>query len=254
MDKPLREIIREAYPDNERTRFIAEVENAEFNRTSPLDISEQERRERMNIEGAIAGLAFDRQVDYDEPVQRRHLLHLVDKHGVIEDDRRELENQMYIDKLTGLHNGEAFEQAKTHAPAKNGRAYIFMDMDNFRIINKTKGLGWSAGDKALQQAARHLLEISAVHGIHERNVFRLYGDEFVIISSPDVAEEVLADIEETYGDNRTGEQKHVSEHGNAVTSITGVIVKNWKEADNALIAAKSAKKFSGGWSMSDTIM
>ncbi len=242
MDSAKIEAIRESYPNNIRTRTIAEAENIEFNRIQGL--GPEERKERMDIEGALAGLAFDTGIDYGQPENRHMLITLADKFGTHAEERRKLESETYTDSLTGLRNRKAFNQALEHTKSRDDLRYIFMDMDNFGRINKIKGLGWDVGNKALENTADHLRAVANVYDVAERDIFHIHGDEFAMIVPSELADDMLADIEGKYGSEGLGEEVYESEYGRAVTGITGVSVEAWEEAADALNEKKAFKKAS----------
>ena len=86
----------------------------------------------------------------------------------------------YHDTLTGLPNRTLFydrlHQAIAHASrACTGLAILFLDLDNFKVINDTRG--HASGDELLKTVAERL-ELSLRDG---DTLARLGGDEFVIL-------------------------------------------------------------------------
>ncbi|MDD2775062.1 MAG: EAL domain-containing protein [Gallionella sp.] len=97
----------------------------------------------------------------------------------------------YSDTLTGLPNRRLFQDklASAIALTKNTEmsgALLFMDLDNFKSLNDTKG--HAAGDLLLKEVATRLR--SAVRDVD--TVARLGGDEFVVILDDLSKSEVLA--------------------------------------------------------------
>ncbi|MGA0286399.1 MAG: GGDEF domain-containing protein [Phycisphaerales bacterium] len=97
----------------------------------------------------------------------------------------ELRRQALTDELTGVGNRRAFEQtlAKTLADARPRRRPVTLmvfDIDNFKTYNDQHG--HEAGDEVLRETVQ-LLRSTIRRGDH---VFRIGGDEFVVIfSDPD---------------------------------------------------------------------
>ena len=92
----------------------------------------------------------------------------------------EIERLAYYDSLTQLANRRLLLDRLQHAmafSARSGRegALLFLDLDNFKILNDT--LGHDVGDLLLQQVSRRL-----VASVREADtVARLGGDEFVVL-------------------------------------------------------------------------
>lgn len=85
-----------------------------------------------------------------------------------------------FDPVTNLPNRNALNARITQAVARaervnSGLAVLFLDLDNFKIINDT--LGHDAGDELLHQVAARLS--SAIRSAD--TVFRLGGDEFTVL-------------------------------------------------------------------------
>lgn len=164
-------------------------------------------------------------------------------------DEEELEYRATHDMLTGLPNrtllkdrlGQAISSAKRH---KLKAAIIFVDLDNFKIVNDA--LGHSIGDSLLKMvAARFTLLLRSTD-----TLARLGGDEFVIIlpdledidAIPQFLERVLKEISKPY----TIDQHEVNiscslgfsvypDHGKDEETLL-------KNADNAMYQAKEGGK------------
>jgi diguanylate cyclase (GGDEF)-like protein/PAS domain S-box-containing protein len=98
--------------------------------------------------------------------------------------RRELEHelkyQVFHDLLTGLPNRYLFreraEQATAQARSRGTIvAVLFIDMDDFRIVNET--LGYDAGDELLVAAASRICTVTGGAG----TTARLGSDEFALV-------------------------------------------------------------------------
>jgi diguanylate cyclase (GGDEF)-like protein len=90
-----------------------------------------------------------------------------------------LHTQARVDSLTGLPNQVEFAARLAEAVTAAERdglmvAVAFLDLDRFRTVNDV--LGHGAGDKLLQQLAGRLSD-----RFGRRNVFRMAGDEFVLL-------------------------------------------------------------------------
>lgn len=106
--------------------------------------------------------------------------------GIAQDitDRKAAESQIqrlaYFDALTDLPNRRFLMDRLSHAMAATARfprkaALLFVDLDNFKILNDTHG--HLMGDRLLQQVAQRLLA-----NVREGDtVARLGGDEFVVM-------------------------------------------------------------------------
>ena len=87
----------------------------------------------------------------------------------------------YYDVLTGLPNrrllGERLEAelAQAHAGEAGGGALLFIDLDNFKVVNDARG--HATGDALLRQAAARLSALVGEAGM----VARIGGDEFVVL-------------------------------------------------------------------------
>jgi diguanylate cyclase (GGDEF)-like protein/PAS domain S-box-containing protein len=107
----------------------------------------------------------------------------------------EIKNLAFFDPLTGLPNRRLLTDRLKQAFASSARsgqhgALLFIDLDNFKILNDT--LGHDMGDLLLQQAAQRLGSC-----IREGDtVARLGGDEFVIMLE-DLSKNAMEAAEQT---------------------------------------------------------
>ncbi len=102
-----------------------------------------------------------------------------------------IENLAFYDSLTQLPNRQLLHDRLKHALAtsahsdKNG-ALLFLDLDNFKILNDSHG--HDAGDALLRLVAKRL-----THCLHEEDtVSRLGGDEFVVLVEDLSQQEAIA--------------------------------------------------------------
>ena len=114
--------------------------------------------------------------------------------------RKQMEQQLLDlannDPLTGLANRNVFASFQARAMARARRAgnevaVLFLDLDNFKIINDT--LGHDTGDLLLQSVAKRLMDCRRESDL----VVRLGGDEFALIledCSPEGASHVAENI------------------------------------------------------------
>jgi len=110
-------------------------------------------------------------------------------HDISDIKRQEelIKYQAYHDALTGLPNRillkSRIDKAIAHSTRnKNRFGVIFLDLDNFKVINDS--LGHAIGDLLLKEAADRLRRIAR----NDDTVARLGGDEFIILVE-DIADE-----------------------------------------------------------------
>ena len=158
----------------------------------------------------------------------------------------------FYDTLTGLPNRqlllERLQDMLAPAPAADGGALMFIDLDNFKVLNDT--LGHEHGDLLLQQVGGRLRDCVS----EADTVARLGGDEFVVLLQPrpgeaghpatmtaaaqGVAERVLAALGEPYA--LPGTLHHstcsigVTVFGKDAESVSDLL----KQADLAMYQAK----------------
>lgn len=109
----------------------------------------------------------------------RALSHMASETARINRNLDNLEKRANSDPLTGLPNYGAFQDALTEANNNRfyheGIAVLFLDLDNFKRLNDTRG--HHAGDELLKEVANRLLDAVASGNV----VSRIGGDEFVVI-------------------------------------------------------------------------
>jgi len=98
--------------------------------------------------------------------------------------QRKIEQQAYTDFLTGLYNRMCCERdlARQIDQAKKAGttgALLYLDLDDFKHIND--GLGHQYGDVLLKAISNAIMRVRGI----ENNCYRMGGDEFVIVITPD---------------------------------------------------------------------
>jgi len=124
-------------------------------------------------------------VDYvTKPFDPRELLARIARHIRLKDQLQETETRLaevaLEDPLTGLGNRKRFSQhvSTLFGESSNragSHALIFIDIDNFKLINDTKGHG--SGDEALIFLANNLRNVFG----DSDTIYRVGGDEFCVI-------------------------------------------------------------------------
>lgn len=111
--------------------------------------------------------------------------------------QRKIEQQAGTDFLTGLYNRMSCERdlaRQIDEAGKSGRtgAILYLDLDDFKHIND--GLGHQYGDVLLKAISHSLQRIEGLEG----SCYRMGGDEFVVVISPDAYERIDAIMEEIW--------------------------------------------------------
>jgi diguanylate cyclase (GGDEF)-like protein/PAS domain S-box-containing protein len=105
-------------------------------------------------------------------------------------NQRRLDHLAHHDSLTGLPNRlflrTHLEQALQGCSADAGLAVMLLDLDNFKIINDSRG--HNIGDELLVEVSRQLKKFVGSRGL----VARLGGDEFVIVFKDVVRQDAAA--------------------------------------------------------------
>ena len=164
----------------------------------------------------------------------------------------EIQRLAFFDALTGLPNRAHFMQRMTQALTtaqrqRQGGALLFIDLDNFKILNDT--LGHDQGDLLLKSVAQRLS--SCVRAMD--TVARLGGDEFVVLLEQiDAQAEILAEHAHKVGEkilNALSLPHALAGHQYRSTPSIGVVLFDdapttvgelLKQADLAMYQAKTA--------------
>ncbi len=165
--------------------------------------------------------------------------------------QKELKYLAYHDKLTGLRNRDAFYDYldqliyETMRDKKNLSAVLFIDLDNFKVINDS--LGHDYGDLVLQEAAQRMTQSLRKADM----IFRFGGDEFTIVlrgikrewDAASVAEKLISVLSQPYKVKGEVISSITASIGIALIPRDGLdrdtIVKN---ADMAMYAVKNTGK------------
>lgn len=135
----------------------------------------------------------------DGPQGQRHYVGSFFDISTSKANQAEISHLAFYDSLTQLPNRRLFQDRLDHALKISQRtglkgALLFIDLDNFKVINDTKGHG--AGDLVLVEVA-HRLRANVREG---DSVARLGGDEFVVLlDALDCGDEEAASIASQIG-------------------------------------------------------
>jgi len=154
-------------PDDLTTRAQVEADLRDHGRAEPVF---QMRRSDGSFRLVKWALHFDTTVGRCFGIGR----------DITDEDRiaQELHRRATTDELTGLANRATFVEALSEALADGALpSVMFMDLDNFKVINDS--LGHHAGDILLAALGRRLDNLAESE---DSLVGRLGGDEFVVMS------------------------------------------------------------------------
>jgi Amt family ammonium transporter len=126
----------------------------------------------------------------ESSIESEYTLHIRDMTRHVKLQER-LKFLAYSDPLTSLYNRTYLMDALVSSllfatKQKTAVGLLFLDLDNFKIINDT--LGHKAGDELLCEVARRLIAVSDQHDV----IARWGGDEFVFMMTEEVTESRLS--------------------------------------------------------------
>ena len=143
-------------------------------------ISKGESPRAIDIEGIDPGLR-------DIAMQAMRLSGVVEK---LRGDHRSLEESAYVDALTGLANRAAYMRDMDGLWKRRERHTIaFADIDGLKYCNDH--FGHIEGNRYIVEAAEHL----RLHAKPNERVYRIGGDEFMVISREATAEQLQERLE-----------------------------------------------------------
>jgi len=138
---------------------------------------------KVTANDKIAGLEGGANDYVTKPWQTRELLLRV--HNVLEWSRQ----QRSASPLTGLPGNLSInEEIGRRLESATPLSLIQIDIDYFKSFNDH--YGYARGDEAIQSVARILIEASTRYGANYSFVGHIGGDDFVILTTPDDAEEL----------------------------------------------------------------
>ncbi|WP_019913105.1 GGDEF domain-containing protein [Paenibacillus sp. HW567] len=154
-------------------------------------------------------------------------------------EREQLKELAYRDTLTGLLNKNGMDHFWDHCKPNEQLAVLFLDLNRFKAINDT--LGHHVGDLLLQAVGSSLNQFSSKG---KRHIFRIGGDEFVIIakriSRKEVEQLALRILESTTRNYKLERHELFVSASIGITMSHGRIDRQrlLKEADSAMYNAK----------------
>ncbi|WP_151733081.1 GGDEF domain-containing protein [Paenibacillus tengchongensis] len=158
-------------------------------------------------------------------------------------EREQLKELAYKDTLTGLMNKNGMEHFWNRCKPGEQLAVFYMDLNRFKSINDS--MGHHIGDLLLQAVGGSLQQFSLKN---KRHIFRVGGDEFVIIAKRcgrKEAERLAVQIMERVNGHYLLEQHNVYLSVSiGVTLSQGKVdrARLLKEADSAMYSAKQLGK------------
>lgn len=119
--------------------------------------------------------------------------------GAVYLESKVLEKVAYQDTLTGLSNRRGMNRFISPLISNKNVGVLFLDLDEFKVVNDQ--FGHDVGDRLIQEVAMRLQGFVS----NQQQVFRIGGDEFILIVHPcnveymeELAEQVLQSIKRVY--------------------------------------------------------
>ncbi|MDE2480677.1 MAG: response regulator [bacterium] len=106
---------------------------------------------------------------------------------------RRVESDTSVSPLTRLPGNLAIEgELRRRLDAHEAFAVLYLDLDNFKAFNDV--YGFTHGDEAIQLVARSAVDVMRRRGTESDFVGHIGGDDFIVVTQPDRAEEIAQEI------------------------------------------------------------
>jgi GGDEF domain-containing protein/CHASE3 domain sensor protein len=164
-----------------------------------------------NISGAIkklqvaTGMISEGKFDYRPDIRNKDELGDLSLAFATMADRLKQLEEMSLDSspLTRLPGGTAIENVLNNRISANAPiAFCLVDIDNFKAYNDR--YGYARGNDMIQATARLIKEAVARHGSPEDFIGHVGGDDFVLISTPELYSPICQDLVEAYDQSIPG--------------------------------------------------
>lgn len=159
-------------------------------RDNPLTASFDGIRENLAAPYNIACGVATGEWAFSISERNNYLKHLKSVVHQLRDQRIQLETEAYSDSLTGLGNRAAYKRDLDHVWVKHQEHTVaFIDVDGLKFCNDH--FGHMDGNQYILQVANHL----NLHRHPDERLYRIGGDEFLLLSLNDSAEEMTRRLE-----------------------------------------------------------
>lgn len=154
----------------------------------------------------------------------------------------ELRRQALVDDLTGLANRAALWDRLSHRlkvadQRKAGLAVLFLDLDDFKMVNDT--FGHAAGDQLLVEVSRRICgELRAGD-----TAARVGGDEFVILLDDVASGEAALAVARRVGDKLRSSYEYEGHAYSTAASIGVAVYGDELATSDAIVAAADAAMY-----------
>ena len=202
----------------------------------------------------------------------------------LEHENRRLNEERFTDQMTGLKNKAALDAALDHLatqqkayrsyeenpdqydPSQFGQSaevpakpkkIVFFDANNFGKINKHGRFGQKYGDTAIVNVGNAIKAAGEEFGIEIRDMFRVGGDEFVVLVDEGKAEDFIQSVQKNFGihiynragyhrvsfdeERNTGALYDLDDEASAIVTVSGKAGDEYNEASH-LTAEKTMTK------------